>query len=528
MQFTISTCSSLSEITLPHKLGNFYYNFDDRVHSKLDGDKFIFWFGVSWPIKLQLVTEETIINQSGSWFYGVITQDKVTVYTDLCANYPIYYFTDGADCIVSNVFNNFSKTKFTINHNWIVDALGRNYYVDQYLPKVDINIVNCNYEFCNNTTALNNVRRMPHCGKLSLGSETVVSQYFDRKQSFKDALSLPKIDDIDTLTKLKINENIAHIISQQEGNIGVLSSTGVDSLTIVETLLSQHQDFKVASYGFDTSSILSEWVNNAKKLHNYLNGIGIDSKFDKIKPSEFYNRFRHDTWTVPSKFDDLYQDTFATMTILNDCDYLIKGTNGDECFLHAQRYAMIYLAASLKVPYDEAIDICKQHYSYQGKYAYVSEFDYQVMLQHKLFDTIIDTWALKPLTYLADDQVFTDKPTFSPYCDRELAVITARMKPVDLEATILDARPQRAMLEKTGKFLNRYKSGEQDIMNYNFALTEFAVEQLQFLEQYIQNNSLTEHLQSIIQIIRDVKVGSMHHYDLLRYVQLATWLQTRQ
>jgi len=527
MKFTIATNASLVDVDATVCHGKFFATFDNRVKTKIENDTLTFWFGASWPIELPDVTENTIVDQSGSWFFGVITPTKVSVYTDLCADYPVYYANVENDIVVTNVFNNFTNTMFPINNQWVADALGKHHYIDQYLPKVNINIVNVNYEFYNTSTALDNVHRMPHCGKLTFEDTLEVSQYYDRVQAFKDALVLPEIDDINSFTRTKINQNIKHIINQQSGKIGVLSSTGVDSLTIVDALLSQQQNFKVAAYGFTTDSILSEWADNAHQLLAYLNSVGIESDFDEIKPEEFYSRFQPDTWTIPSKFDDLYQDANATKTLLNDCGYLIKGTNGDECFLHAQRYAMIYLAASLKVSFSEAIEICKKHYSYQGSHAYVVEPEYQVMLEHNLFDTIIDTWALKPQTYLSDDRVFTNKPTFSPYCDRELSTITARMNARDLAASILDAGPQQAMLDKTAKFLNRYKSGEQYIKDHTFELTEFAVTQLQFLEQYIQNNHLEELLCNILLAIRGVSVGDFEPYDFLLYVQMATWLQTR-
>lgn len=526
MQFIVSSYNSNDNYQFK-KFGDYFYWFDEKVIVQHFDDKIIFKYGVSWPVAIDAVDETLIEQQSGSWFYGILKTNSVTVYTDAWADFPIYFSFSNNEKIITTAFTAFDPNIFNVNIPWFLDALNLNLFQDRYITDTKINLVNILYKKQDLSTAIDQVYRMPHGSKLTItDNDYKLTHYYDKVAHYNHSLELPKLSNIQEYFCNKFDNNMQAILEQNNGKkLGVLSSTGVDSLTVVQYLLNRKLDFELASYCFSENKKLNEWNANIHQFHKYLESKNITVNFDHIKADEFFDRFLPNTWTVPSFFNDLYQETYTSKRYLENCDYLIKGTYGDECFLHTQRHAVILLGKTRDISFNQAVDQCRQHYSFQDKFFYVNENDYNKMQQFSLYDVIRDTWMLKPITYLSTDKVLLQKPVYSPYCDRDLSVITARMTDKELERSILDADQQRQYLNELRPFLNRYKSGDEEIQEHVFPVNQYSYDIYRYLINFAQTQGFIDKLSNKILKYATVKPGQCVDYDFIIIVQLATWLK---
>ncbi len=529
MNFTITTNPNLtSGIPSFNKFGKYYYYFDSRTEISHKNNSLYFWFGVSWPVPLSEANFDNISEQNGSWFYGRIYENCIEIYTDIHSDYPIFYSKRNNEITITTDLISFSSKYFSLNKTWLVNAFNRQIYDSEYLSPVEYNPVNPFLIFESNKTILKNVFRLPAAGKLvATPSRLNVKRYYDRVCDYHYKKTLPKISNIDEYVHKKIDNNISSIINQNPNSkVGVQASTGIDSLTVVEALLKKGINFDVATYCFHTDKTLQKWAKNAENLHEYLNKKNINTYFEKFFIEDFFSHFLPEIWSYPTKNVDLFHDIFVAKKYLKHCDYFIKGTNGDECFLHTQRHATVILSKlKMAKTLEDANKIISKSYSYQGNYAFTDLIDYDNLLTGKYKNPTIDLWSLKPSTYLSSDQSNLKKPVYSPYCDRDLITITARMTNDDLYNSSLEAQQQKNYLNETASFLNRYKSGEEEIFDYFFPINQSSIDIIQWAWGYLKTTGIHRHTKNIFSKYLNCKNNDTVSYDSIHLLQLCAWIK---
>lgn len=446
-------CSCDFENKIPLK-NNFTLQHDNSVQVKEINDKLILFCGILWEGRIEDFLQSH--RQNGD-FYCVIFDKRthvVEVISDFLENFPIYYYKDKDDIVITNCISGFSR-KVKPNADWIKLA-NKKIYVDRLIQPC-AGITTKSY-LNQNITVLENVHRLGPGSVISLDlatSDMNIFRWYDAIQEYvRPCFREPKYN-IDTATELvdKILRQNCQTIKENFGSLVQFCSTGIDSLTVLKYMDG------VPKYGYYGAMYHNESPDKIKKLYadtgGQLHCLGEDEY--KTAYTQSVKGLRTPTSVVDLAVERHVIDTFD----LED-KVIVKGTFGDEIFWHDPWSAMSWCVHNLGLADMDAVrNVLENHYAYQP--FHMTEDSLTAIRASENFEySVLNHHYNRQISYLKDDRVLCKQMVLSPYVDMRLRNLMPQCDNDARTKSILDAQIQRNLIPGLEKYVNTNKSGGEE------------------------------------------------------------------
>lgn len=392
--------------------------------------------------------------------------NSVEVMNDRLGSFMLFY--SSTEKKISTNIREFEKH---INNEWFEHIINKNTIKNFVHTNLDYNSFTRPHTSSDNEYALKNVRYIPVGTILSSNGDAFVLQnYFD---TYNDFFNLEKKhedeEEFTNFVQKRIHDNLMRI-TQQYRTVPVLcGGTGLDSMTILSTLLDQKKNFHILNYFFQESAESKNCHDNFTKLSNFLAEFHIKSISQMYSTNLFLN-YLEKNFNLINHYNnnaDILYDVIAVNENTEKNSLILKGTWGDECFWHLEHPYMLYLKSQGKT-YKEAKELIKKTYAYMGENNPIRflEKEWNSCNNGWLKDSAAYFFYKRP-RYITSERAYSPtKHFFSPFADTELTNLPLKCKNKKLGLLCMDGTIQKKLLRHDLiKFLNKRKDGEQEIKN---------------------------------------------------------------
>jgi len=476
MDFCVSNNSYTRLKQFNHSIrlaGEYYLYFNDRQYYRETHKYCMFFCGILWNQSPEALYAEYYDVDVLNGQFCAIVYDKqrqtLSVTTDFLEDFPVYYYHDTDNLIITTDYLSFSPNHFKINNEWFRKASNQQ-FIDIWLPSVEGVPHNKNVYFDENITPISKVQRVGPARilKFCLSTNRTIRNYryympeIEYPELFK-AEKRYSYDEALDIAQTALSNNLNKIATSYD-DITLVCSNGIDSLTNL-TYLQKHKKLNIVSYEFDFHSKLIDEGKTIKELHNSLDipcSLVTFSKEDYVKAT--FDVFEKSN--VPIRCVGIAIEAYMSRNKVFK-DTIVKGSFGDEIFWHGPGSAGAYaLHHDGITEFSELSEYLANFYNYQP--LYTSEYHFNMMKSLDFDASIMSYYYYRHFSYLKEDRVVSNKFILSPYIDYKLRSLLPKCDLETRRACLLDVQIQKDIVDpKLLKYLAPHKSGMEEVIIFD-------------------------------------------------------------
>jgi len=475
MDFCVTNSEYVRVKQFNHKVSlgkDYYLYFNEKKYYRETDNHIMFFCGILWYQNPEILYEENYNTDILNGQFRAIIFDKknslLRVITDFIEDFPIYYYQDNDNLIISSSLMSFSPNYFTLSKKWIYEAAHHRIHHAYYPNLLDLPVNNNTY-YDENITPIHKVNRIGLGRIVYFLNNNIVDniRYYKPETDFYNLFHVEKKYNYEQaleLSKICLENNYNKIINTFD-EISIFASNGIDSLLNVY-YLKDHPNVNVISYGYDWSQGQN---NTLQKLHSeYLK---IPTKFFTFDREQYINIIYEAMKNSSVPIKQIYTSIGTYISKKNTFkDVVITGSFGDRIFGHETGNSMSYGIHYENIDnFDDLKEYTSKHYSsFADDYSerYYDQINSLTFIEH-----IASFYHYHHFSLAKFDRIFFDKLIIDPYVDSKLRSLLPQCNLEAQKYTILDAQLQIDLIKDKEllSYLAPVKIGADEGLNFEFS-----------------------------------------------------------